>query len=228
MTGSLKLLSPCAIRDSAYRRRLDEAGVRGGWNYHLNHAWLLAEIDEYVMARPKQTPIILDVGCGNRALHTFLEPELHLGVIGIDRIAGACPYDERAMRMDLCIDFRTGNTFFNGTADIVYWCSAIEHNEPAEQKACVAESLRALKPGGVFLATFRYSPKTHYFEPSEQWNLSARDAEEVFGLAWEIEPDFDAMVEEYREDIFELDTRHRTRYGTSEHDFVVAAVKIAK
>lgn len=228
MTGSLQLLSPHAIKDSAHRHRLDEAGVRGGWNYHLDHAWLFREIDEYVKARLEETPIILDVGCGNSALHTFLEPELHLGVIGIDRIWGKCPYDERDMRMDLCIDFRTSNTFFNGNADIVYWCSAIEHNEPEKQKACVAESLRALKPGGIFLATFGFSPQTHYFGPSEQWNLSAADAEDVFGVKWEKEPDFDAMAEEYRDDIFHLDTRHRTRYGTDEYAFLVAAAKIVK
>ncbi len=228
MIGSLQLLSPREIVGWSHRARLDEAGVRGGWNYHLDHAWLFKEVDEYVSARPSETPIIVDVGCGNSALHTFLESELHLGVIGVDRIWGACPYDERDMRMDLCIDFRTDNVFFNGTADIVYWCSSIEHNEPEEQKACVAESLRALKPGGVFLATFGLSPETHYFEPSEQWNLSADDAEAVFGVAWSGEPDFESMVSEYRDDIFDLDTRHRKRYGTDEYDFLVAAAKVVK
>jgi SAM-dependent methyltransferase len=228
MEGSLELLSPRAIKDWTHRHRLDEAGVRGGWNYHLDHAWLYREIDEYVKARPEETPIILDVGCGNSALHTFLEPELHLGVVGIDRIWGKCPYEERDIRMDLCIDFRTANTFFNGTADIVYWCSAIEHNEVEEQKACVAESLRALKPGGIFLATFGFAPQTSWFEDSQQWNLSASDAEDVFGVEWSSEPSFDAMVEEYRDDIFDIDTRHKKRYETDDYAFVVAAAKIVK
>ena len=228
MTGSLQLLSPKAIKDWPHRHRLDEAGVRGGWNYHLDHTWLFREIDEYVKARPQGTPIILDVGCGNSALHTFLESEFHLGVIGIDRIWGNCPYNERDMRMDLCIDFRKDNTFFNGTADIVYWCSSIEHNLAGEMKACLAESLRALKPGGLFLATFSYAPETHWTKESEALDLGAADAEDVFGVAWVDQPDFNAMVEEYREDIFDLDTRHFTRYGTREYDFIVAGANILK
>ena len=228
MEGSLELLSPRAIKDWSHRRRLDEAGVRGGWNYHLDHAWLYREIDLYVKARPAETPVILDVGVANSALHTFMETDLRMGIIGIDRIWGNCPNESRDMRMDLCIDFRTGNTFFDGTADIVYWCSSIEHNPADEMKACVAESLRALKPGGLFLATFSYAPETHWFEESQALDLSAEDAEGVFGVPWTRSPDFDATIEEYREDIFDLDTRYFERYGSHEYDFVVAGAKIIK
>lgn len=222
----LELLSPKKIQDSPYRERLAEAGVCGGWNYALDHAWLSERIDQFIKARQAELPIILDVGCGNSMLHTFLEEELSLGIIGIDRIYGACPYPQRDHRMDMCIDFAKVNVFFKNSVDIVYWCSSIEHNTPVDQKKCVAASLDALKPGGLFLATFGFSRTTHYYEPSEQWNLSAEDAKEVFGVDWVSTPDFDQIASEYREDIFELDTRHFKRYNTREYDFVVAAAEI--
>lgn len=224
----LELLSPRKIQESLYRRRLAEAGIKGGWNYALDHAWLFEKIDGYVNAHSQEKLIILDVGCGNGMLHTFLEETLHLGIIGVDRIYGKCPFNERDRRMDLCIDFAEENTFFKNSVDIIYWCSSIEHNTVEVQKVCVQKSLEALKPGGLFLATFGYSKNTRYFKPSEQTNLDAKDAREVFGVPWIGTIDFDRVVQEYKEDILDLDTRHYKRYGTRDFDFIVGAADIIK
>ena len=224
----LELLSPKKIQDSVYRKKLFAAGIKGGWNYCLDHAWLYEQIDQYVKARPQELFVILDVGCGNSMLHTFLEEELHLGIIGIDRIFGKCPYNERDRRMDLCIEFSRENVFFKNNVDIIYWCSSIEHNTVDEQKKCVRESLKALKSGGLFLATFGYAKTTHYFEPSEQTNVSQEDAKAIFGVDWKGGVDFDAMVKEYKADMMDLNTRHFKRYGTDEYSFIVAAAQIVK
>ena len=84
----LELVNPEIIANKKWRKKLEDAGVKGGWNYAIDHAWLYEKIDTYIAKRPSITPIVLDVGCGNGMLHTFLEEDLHLGIIGIDRILG--------------------------------------------------------------------------------------------------------------------------------------------
>ena len=223
----LELLSPRKTERSPYHKRLAEAGVRGGWNYVLDHAWLFEKVDQYVKSHSENL-LVLDVGCGDSMLHTFLETELKMGIIGIDRMVGLCQLRQRDHRLDLCIDFAKENQFFKGCADIVFWCSSIEHNTVEEQKGCVAESLKALKPGGLFLATFGYAKATHYSEPSEQTNLDARDAQRVFGVDWVGTTDFDEIVKEYQDNILNLDERHYRRYKTREYNFIVGAAEIVK
>ena len=218
----LELISPDAIVRRKWRKRLDEAGVKGGWNYALDHAWLFEKIDTYIAERPDYAPVILDVGCGNSMLHTFLEEELHLGIIGIDRVFGKCPFNERDKRMDLCINFLQ-NDMFRENVDIVYWCSSIEHNAESEIKECIAKSFDALRPGGLFLATFAVSEETHYFEPAEQTNLSLADAEEVFADVFEGETDLAKLKAEYRGSSLGLMDRHIKRFGTDDMRYVVGA-----
>jgi SAM-dependent methyltransferase len=224
----LEILSPVAINDSPYRRRLAEAGIKGGWNYALDHAWLFEKIDQYLRETEIKLPVILDVGCGNSMFHPYLEKELNAGIIGIDRIDGLCPHPDRTNIMDFCADFREFSRSIKDIADIIFWLSSIEHNSVEEQMECVAASLRALKPGGLLLATFGYSPHTHWFEPSEQTNLSASDSERVYKTKWKSPPDFEETAAEYRLDLMELDSRHRRRYKTDEYDFVVAAALLRK
>lgn len=220
----IELISPRKIAKSPYRKRLADANIRGGWNYALDHAWLFEKIDMYLKERPNDTPIVIDVGCGNGMLHTFLEEELHLGIIGIDRIFGHCPYNERDRRMDLCIDFSKENKFFKNSADIVYWCSAIEHNKVPEMQECLKASLDALKPGGLFLATFNYAKATSWFEPSEAMNLCLKDAEDIFEEKFIGETDVDNMVEEYKENYFDIYDRYKKRYGMDTIKFVISGV----
>ena len=224
----LELLSPKKIQDSPYRKRLAEAGIRGGWNYALDHAWLFERIDQYIKGRQAELPIILDVGCGNSMLHTFLEEELSLGIIGIDRVYGTCPYSRRDRRMDICIDFVKGNVFFKNSVDIVYWCSSIEHNTIDEMKKCAKASLDALKHGGLFLATFSYSKSTYFLEASEATNLCKEDAEDVFGEKWQGTTDFDEIASEYMENILGLRDKYKKRYGKEGFEFIVAGAKIIK
>ncbi len=225
----LQILSPKAINESPYRRRLAEAGIKGGWNYALDHAWLFEQIDTYIKERNLLFPVILDVGCGNSMFHPFIEKELRLGIIGIDRVEGMCPHTPgRTNIIDICADFRELSHRLAEIADIVYWLSSIEHNTIPEMKRCLEASLRVLKPGGLFLATFAFSSQTHYYEPSDQTNLSACDAVTVFEIPWKSEPDFETTVEEFRLDLMDLDSRHSKRYGTNDYAFVVAGASILK
>ena len=218
----LELINPEIIAKKKWRKKLEDAGVKGGWNYALDHAWLYEKIDTYITERPNITPIVLDVGCGNGMLHTFLEEDLHLGIIGIDRIFGHCPFNERDKRMDLCIDFLE-NKIFNESVDIIYWCSSIEHNTSQKMKACIDKSFQALKPGGLFLATFAISPLTQWFEEAQQTNLCIKDAEEIFKDKFEGIADFEIVVKEYLKNPFGIMDRHIKRFGHSNIKYIVAA-----
>ena len=218
----LELINPEIIAKKKWRKKLEDAGVKGGWNYALDHAWLYEKIDTYITERPNITPIVLDVGCGNGMLHTFLEEDLHLGIIGIDRIFGHCPFNERDKRMDLCIDFLE-NKIFNESVDIIYWCSSIEHNTSQKMKACIDNSFQALKPGGLFLATFAISPLTQWFVEAQQTNLCIKDAEEIFKDKFEGIADFEIVVKEYLKNPFGIMDRHIKRFGHSNIKYIVAA-----
>ena len=194
----------------------------------FDHAWLFEKIDGYLKKSPNKLPIILDVGCGNSMLHTFLEEEIRSGVIGIDRIFGKCPYSERDRRMDICIDFTKDNDFFVNSTDIIYWCSSIEHNSIEEMRQCVESSFKALKPGGLFLATFCYAKETYFFKASDATVLSKSDAEDVFGVKWQGTVNFDEVVSEYKENILGLHDRYKKRYGIEEYAFVVGGAEMVK
>jgi hypothetical protein len=97
-----------------------------------------------------------------------------------------------------------------------------------EQRKSVEDSLTALKPGGLFLATFGYSQQTHWFEQSEQTNLSSTDAEWVYQTHWKSIPVFEELVAEYRLDLMELESRHSKRYGAKDYSFIVAGAELRK
>ena len=223
----LKLLSPLEIQGNKWRAELAENGIQGGWNYYLDHAFLYEEIASYVAQHNSEYLTILDVGCGNSMLHTFLEDKLHLGIIGVDRVVGHCPFDVRDKRMDLCIDFND-NEIFHENVDIVFWNSAIEHNEIDVIKKSINASHRALKSGGLFLATFAISPETHWFPPAQQTNLSIADAESTFNDVFEGPVDFYELVKEYKSSSMDLFDRHRKRFGTDEFSYIVGASRQIK
>ncbi len=226
--GYLEVLSPAKIADSVWHAELEHDHIVGGWNYALDHAWLYKQIAQYCAPLPS-IGLIIDAGCGNSMFHPWLEKQLSCGIIGVDRIKGLCPHPSRTNIMDFCGDLRHPLIERRlDPADIIFWCSSIEHNAPGEQRECVSVSLSILNNGGLFLATFGLSLKTHYYEPSQQWNLSAEDAADLYGVEWKEPPDFDAIVKEYRSNVMDLDTKHRKRYGTDEYAFVVAGVRIVK
>ena len=75
---------------------------------------------------------------------------------------------------------------------------------------------------------FGYAKKTHYYELSEQTNISKKDAVKVFSTKWKGPTDFDKIVSEYKENIFNIDNRHYDRYRTKDYAFVVAGAEIIK
>ncbi|MGD8457886.1 MAG: class I SAM-dependent methyltransferase [Anaerolineales bacterium] len=229
LKSTLEIISPSKIKKSNFYRVLKFANIKGGWNYDLDHTWLFENIYGFLELKAnKIDTIILDIGCGMSKFHVFLERYFNIGIIGIDRIDGLCPMIHRNKIVDLNIDFCSQNDFFNNQVDIIFWCSAIEHNSIDLQIACVEESLKALKPGGLFLATFALSEATHYFEPSQQWNLSRVDAEKVFKTPWKSEFDYEAYIAEYEANILGLKRKYKKRYKTSQFSFLVAGAKIVK
>ncbi len=61
--------------------------------------------------------------------------------------------------------------------------SALEHNSPDELRACVAELIRVLKPGGKLIATLAAAKDQDWFhEPSKGWCYSEATLRNVFDL----------------------------------------------
>lgn len=229
LKSTLEVISPSKIKTSDHYRVIKYAKIAGGWNYDLDHTWIFENIFGYLELKANtKDVIILDIGCGASKFHGFLEAYFGIGIIGIDRIEGLCPRSRRNKIIDLNMDFCSENTLFNNQVDIIYWCSAIEHNSMDLQKTCVEASLKALKPGGLFLATFALSEETHYFEPSQQWNLSKDDAEQVYKVPWKSEFDYDLYKSEYEANILDLRKKHEKRYQTPDFSFLVAGAKIIK
>jgi SAM-dependent methyltransferase len=225
----LEVISPLKIEASDFYSVINKAHIVGGWNYDLDHTWIFENIFGYLESTTKKlNATILDIGCGASEFHGFLEEYFGLGIIGIDRIEGLCPRSSRNKIIDLNMDFCSQNNIFTNQVDIIFWCSAIEHNSLDVQIACVKESLKALKSGGLFLATFALSEATHYFEPSQQWNLSKDDAEQVFKVPWKSEFDYDLCKSEYAADVLGLRKKHEERYQTPHFSFLVAGAKIIK
>jgi SAM-dependent methyltransferase len=229
LKSTLEVISPSKTKASGFYRVVKYAKIVGGWNYDLDHTWIFENIFGYLELKVnRKDAVILDIGCGESKFHGFLEDYFGIGIIGIDRIEGLCPRSCRNKIIDLNMDFCSENTLFNNQVDIIYWCSAIEHNPIDLQITCVEESLKALKPGGLFLATFALSGATHYFEPSQQWNLSKDDAEQVFKVPWKSEFDYDLCKSEYAADVLGLRKKHEERYQTPHFSFLVAGAKIIK
>lgn len=67
--------------------------------------------------------------------------------------------------------------------DAIVSISALEHNPPDELKACVAELMRVLKPGGKLIATMAAAKEKDWFhEPSRGWCYTDTTLREIFDL----------------------------------------------
>jgi len=219
----LTILSPIEIESSFDRQILRNAGIDGGWNYLVDHAFLLKEIREFISNCTHAFPTVLDVGVGNSMLHTFLEEHFSIGIIGIDRIFGNCPFSARDQRMDLCISFEN-NSFFENNVDLIYWNSSIEHNSADGIRNALRSSFKALKPGGLLLATFAISENTHWFEPADQLNLSMKDAELIFQDQFLDNRTFHDIRNEYLLNPMGLADRHRKRFKHDDITYVVGGL----
>ena len=219
----LILPSPLEIESSPERQILKSAGIDGGWNYFVDHAFFLRHITHFLSENIDTYPTVLDVGVGNSMLHTFLEEHFSIGIIGVDRIFGNCPFDSRDRRMDLCINFED-NSFFNNNVDLIYWNSSIEHNQRDGIRKGLDASFRALRPGGLLLATFAISDKTQWFESADQLNLSMDDAEEIFEDKFIDNPGFVSIREEYLQNSMGLADRHYKRFNHYDIEYVVGGL----
>ncbi len=235
--STLELLLPEKIVLTSYHKQLEESKIMGPSAYKLDWAWIFEKMDKWMKAHNKNHCVILDVGCGNGMFHPFLERYFGQGIIGIDRTDSTLTKKEILKlghqlipSTDYCMNFinEGGNVFNENMVDIIYWLSSIEHNSIDEIRKAIDTSLKALKPGGLFLATWAFGYETHWSEAACQTVLSMEDAENVFGGEWIDNPDFSQAVDQYRTDIMGLDTWHFKRFGSNKYDYVHAGCMIEK
>jgi SAM-dependent methyltransferase len=196
-----------------------------GWNYALDHVWLSNKIDEYLKSLKLSNPIIFDVGCGTSQFHNFVEQNLNVEVIGIDRPTGYC-HQEQLRNVDYLAEFLTFDDYEPGSVDIIYWLSAIEHNNKDTIEKLFRKSLQFLKKGGLLLITFPLSKKTYWFESSQQTNLSLNDAKELFETKM-ILGDYEETKQEFRSGMLHLKDKYLKRYGhytESDPEFLVGGL----
>ena len=200
-----------------------------GWNYVLDHVWVTEQIEQYIASKSQRSLTILDVGCGRSRFHNFLEKRFGINIVGIDRPQGYC-HQAKLENADYCADFLQLDAFPENSVDIIYWLSAIEHNEKSNIRKLFQKSMSLLKEGGLFLATFAVSEKTHWFEDSEQTNLSIADSLDIFDIE-DVQGDLQSIKDKYRQNILLLRDKYERRYrgfGLSDPDFVVGAARKVK
>jgi GT2 family glycosyltransferase/glycosyltransferase involved in cell wall biosynthesis/ubiquinone/menaquinone biosynthesis C-methylase UbiE/TolA-binding protein len=200
-----------------------------GWNYALDHVWIIGEMEQYLRDKRGQELVILDVGCGRSKLHNFLESKFNIRILGIDRPYGYC-HQQKSPNIDYYEDFLELKSFAENSVDIVMWLSAIEHNKSERICELYQKSMKLLKHGGLFLATIALSNRTHWFEPSQQTNLSLSDSKNIFEEN-EVQYALDDIKIKYRNNVLFLREKYERRYEKYDNDdpaFVVGGVKKIK
>ena len=237
MDSFLKVFSPKEIISSKYYKIISETKpmILGPKPYLMDWTFIFEQIVLW-KERNKRIATILDIGCGNSMFHTFLEKYYKHGIVGIDRIDSTIEYEKletlghiMVNSIDICCDFiEQGNQYFNESADIVFWNSSIEHNSFENIKKAVKTSMQALKKDGVFISTWAYGITTHWNENAIATILSELDAEKIFNLKWISKPNFGQIVNEYKDNILDLNDWHTKRFGHSNIDYVHAGSVIYK
>ena len=226
----LEVLSPVRTKESKYYQILKDSNIKGSIAYQLDWTYIFKNIDHYIKKYNRNQCVILDVGCGNSMFHLFLEKHYGQGIIGIDRTDSTLQKAE-LIKMghtvtnvtDLCLDFVTdGNSYFDNNVDVLYWNSSIEHNPMEQMSEAINSSLKALKKDGLFLATWALGKETHWNESAAATVLSEKDASIIFDGEWDVRPDFDEIVKEWKSNILGLDSWHRKRFGHDSYEFVHA------
>lgn len=196
-----------------------------GWNYILDHVWLVEHLEEYLNSNSIYNPIVLDVGCGRSLFHNYIEERFKLEVWGIDRPFGYC-HQELHRNVDFLQDFIKFSGFRDSSVDVIYWLSSIEHNHKDDIRILYEKSIELLKPGGLLLITFPVAKKTDWFKPSQQTNLSIKDALETFDEDCLI-GEFDKIRNMYRSNTLRLKDKYSRRYGDFTEEspaFIVAGL----
>lgn len=233
----IELISPKNIfKEKEIIKELEDGGMNHlsidsvlGWNYILDHVWLYKNAREYLVNDKLKNPTVLDVGCGNSPFHKFLENQLEINILGIDRPNGFCHQDITS-DVDYSVDFLKLRKFKKNSVDIIYWLSAIEHNKKGDIAKLYDRSISLLRPGGLLLITFPISEKTSWFEDSQQTNLSIDDAKRCFREK-EVSGSYESVRDEYTKNILNLRDKYRKRYNHfDEQDprFIVGGLKQRK
>ncbi len=233
----IELISPKKIeKEKVLIRELKKSGMDYldidsvlGWNYVLDHIWLYKNIENYLQKEKSKKITIMDVGCGNSPFHNFLEKELKVNIIGIDRSQGFC-HQEIVTNADYFTEFLEFEEYEKNSVDMIFWLSAIEHNEIDIIKQLYYRSLYFLKPGGLLLITFPISLDTYWFESSQQTNFSISGSKKIFNDNV-IDGEYKEVIEEYRANRLMLKDKYEKRYGhfdTNDPEFIVGGLKQIK
>ena len=222
MKSYLQLLSPEKTLRSKYYKIImnSKPKVLGSVAYHLDWTFIFENIDKWKRKNKNKIATILDVGCGNSTFHTFLEQYYKHGIIGIDRTDSTIEYNKffklghkMVNAVDLCIDFiKEGNNYFNKNVDIVFWNSAIEHNDKKNMKKAIEVSKKCLKKGGLFISTWALGEKTFWHDAASATILSKNDAKKIFGVRWESDPVYNKIKNQYLTNTLKLRDWHKKRY----------------
>ncbi len=232
----LKVFSPNETKTSKYYQIIANSNTKGSVAYLLDWTYIFEKIDTYISKNKMSQCVILDVGCGNSMFHLFLEEYYGQGIIGIDRIDSTL-FKNELIKMghtvtnstDLCFDFIVeGNQFFKNNVDIIFWNSSIEHNSINDMRKAINSSIKALKKGGIFIATWAFGEKTHWNESAVATILSENDARNLFNGVWETKPDLPQIIDEWKSNILGLDDWHKKRFGHDKYEYVHAGCSMEK
>ena len=111
---------------------------------------------------------------------------------------------------------------------LVFWNSAIEHNDLEKMKKAVEVSLKSLKEGGFFISTWAFGEKTYWHDDIAATVLSTEDSKNVFNCEWIERPDFNNVKKEYLDNILSLRDWHQKRFGHININYLHAGSLIIK
>ena len=115
--------------------------------------------------------------------------------------------------------------------DIIMWASSLEHNSREDMRKYYKESMKRLKRGGMFIATFAIGEKTCWDESAEQTILSVEDAQVLFD-DHRLRGNFRKIKKKYRDNAWNLAENYRRRFekweDTDPHYIVGAVRKVKK
>jgi len=87
----------------------------------------------------------------------------------------------------------------DGSVDAVVSISALEHNALSKLRACVAELMRVLKPGGKLIATLGAAKHHDWFhEPSKGWCYTDATLRQIFELSADCPSNYDCYDELFK------------------------------
>ena len=122
--------------------------------YFKSLSWNLSQPQLYARIPLTKSSCILEIGCGyGRQLSQFVEISNY--VYGIDITKGAVKLAKENVPTAIVVEYDGTNIPYNNdTFDLVTSVFVIQHVSKANAIALLKESVRVLKPGGIFLHEF--------------------------------------------------------------------------